>query len=43
VGSLNEFTSVELKSGKGTALISGFTGPHGILFLSNASDNNPDE
>jgi sugar lactone lactonase YvrE len=43
VGSLNEFTSVDLKTGKVTALISGLNGPHGILFLPNADDDNSEE
>ncbi len=33
VGSLNAFTSVDLKTGKVTPLVGTFNGPHGILFL----------
>jgi hypothetical protein len=43
VGSLNEFASVDLKTGKLTAIVPGLNGPHGILFLANAEDDNNDE
>ena len=43
VGSLNEFTSVDLKTGKVTAVLSGLNGPHGILFLPGAEDENSGE
>lgn len=39
IGSLNEFTSVDLKTGKVTAVLSGLNGPHGILFLPGAEDS----
>jgi sugar lactone lactonase YvrE len=39
VGSLQEFASVDLKTGKLTAVLPGLNGPHGILFLPNADEN----
>lgn len=38
VGSLNELAMIDLKTGKVTAFLSGLNGPHGILFLPNADD-----
>ena len=38
VGSLKELASVDLKTGKVTAFLSGLNGPHGILFLPHALD-----
>jgi hypothetical protein len=33
VGSLNEFASVDLTTGKVTALVSNLSGPHGLVFI----------
>ena len=43
VGSLQEFTSVDLKTGTVTAVLSGLNGPHGILFLPGAEEDGSGE
>jgi DNA-binding beta-propeller fold protein YncE len=40
VGSLHELASVNLKTGKVSAFLSGLSGPHGILFLPAFQDDN---
>jgi len=42
VGSLNEVALVDLKTGKVTAFLPGLSGPHGLVVLPNAEDENSD-
>ena len=42
VGSLNEFATVDINTGRVTALVSNLNGPHGLQFLPNTDDNEDD-
>jgi hypothetical protein len=39
VGSLNEFATVDINTGRVTALVSNLNGPHGLEFLPNTEDS----
>jgi hypothetical protein len=43
VGSLSEVGLVDRKTGKVSPFLPGLKGPHGILFLPNADDENSDD
>jgi hypothetical protein len=42
VGSLNEFATVDINTGRITALVSNLSGPHGLEFLPNTEDGEND-